>query len=195
MATVQTDRIQVSASTKGAELQSIRGPGGVEYLWQGDPAFWARRSPLLFPIVGGLPGGAYSYRGKSYAMGNHGFVRDAEFRLTSQNEDSMSFELESDGASRAIYPFDFTLGVTYSVRGDALDVAYRVANTGKDTMIFSIGAHPAFRAPLVDGERRTDFDLAFERAERVDRHFLNSDNLRSGETERFLDGSSSVPLS
>ena len=82
MATIKSKDIEVEASTKGAELKSIRS-GGVEYLWQGDPAFWPRRSPLLFPIVGGLPGGTYSYAGKSYSMGNHGFVRDLEFRLES----------------------------------------------------------------------------------------------------------------
>jgi galactose mutarotase-like enzyme len=195
MATIKTDRIQVSASTKGAELQSIQGPDGVEYLWQGDPAFWARRSPLLFPIVGGLPDGAYSYRGKSYKMGNHGFVRDAEFRLTSQGADEMSFELESDDTSRAIYPFDFVLGVTYKARGDSLEVGYRVANSGKEKMTFSIGAHPAFRTPIMNEEKRTDFDLVFEREESVDRFFLNSDNLCSGESECFLDRASSVPLS
>jgi galactose mutarotase-like enzyme len=195
MATIKSDRIQVSASTKGAELQSIKGPDGVEYLWQGDPAFWPRRSPLLFPIVGALPGGAYTYRGKSYTMGNHGFVRDAEFCLTFQGADEMSFELESDDKSRAIYPFDFVLGVTYRTRGDTLEVAYRVVNSGEKKMTFSIGAHPAFRAPIINGEKRTDFDLVFERTESVDRYFLNGDNLCTGKSESFLDRASSVPLS
>jgi galactose mutarotase-like enzyme len=194
MATIKSDRIQVSASEKGAELQSILGPGGVEYLWQGDPAFWSRRSPLLFPIVGALPGGSFIHGGKHYKMGNHGFVRDAEFRLTSQGKDEMSFELESDESSRAIYPFDFSLGVTYRVGGDELEVGYRVVNEGGEKMTFSLGAHPAFRAPIWDGEKRSDFDLVFEREESVDRHFLNSDNLRTGETEPFLRNKSSVPL-
>lgn len=194
MATIKSDRIQVSASAKGAELQSILGPGGVEYLWQGDPAFWPRRSPLLFPIVGALPGGSYSHGGKSYKMGNHGFARDLEFRLTSQTADSMAFELESDDSTRAIYPFDFVLGVSYKAAGASLEVGYRVENKGAERMTFSIGAHPAFRAPIWNGEKRSDFDLVFERPESVDRHFLNADNLRSGEKEAFLRGSASVPL-
>jgi Galactose mutarotase and related enzymes len=194
MATIKSDRIQVSATTKGAELQSILGPGGVEYLWQGDPAFWARRSPLLFPIVGGLPGGAYFYEGKSFSMGNHGFVREREFRLSSHSEEAMAFELISDEASRALYPFDFALRVSYEARGDELKVGYRVENTGAQAMIFSIGAHPAFRAPIWDGEKRSDFDLVFERDEEVDRWFLNDANLCSGESEPFLRGKSSVPV-
>jgi galactose mutarotase-like enzyme len=194
MATIRTSEIEVEASTKGAELQGIRR-GGTEYLWQGDPAFWPRRSPLLFPIVGGLPGGSYTYGGKAYAMGNHGFVRDLEFRLTHQAHDALRFELESDAASLALYPFDFRLSVTYEVRGGALEVGYEVLNAGERRMPFSIGAHPAFRAPIEPGERREDFDLVFERPETVDRHFLNAENLRSGESEPFLRGAAGVPVS
>jgi galactose mutarotase-like enzyme len=193
MATIKTDEIEVEAATKGAELRSIKS-GGLEYLWQGDPAFWPRRSPLLFPIVGGLPGGSYSYAGRTYAMGNHGFARDLEFRLTSQEPRSLRFELTSDKASLAIYPFRFRLAVSYVVRGATLEVGYEVVNADDKRMPFSIGAHPAFRAPLLPDERREDFDLVFERPETVDRHYLNSDNLRSGESEPFLRGASGAPV-
>jgi galactose mutarotase-like enzyme len=193
MATIKTDEIEVEIATKGAELRSIKG-GGLEYLWQGDPAFWPRRSPLLFPIVGALPGGSYSYAGKTYSMGNHGFVRDLEFRLTSQEPRSLRFELASDGPSLALYPFEFRLAVSYSVRGPVLEVGYDVVNADDKRMPFSIGAHPAFRAPLVPDERREDFDLVFEKSETVDRHFLNSDNLCTGESANFLRDSVSVAV-
>jgi galactose mutarotase-like enzyme len=194
MAIIKSSEIEVEAATKGAELRSIKGGGGLEYLWQGDPAFWPRRSPLLFPIVGSLPGGSYSYGGKTYAMGNHGFVRDLEFRLTSQGRDTLRFELISDEASLAIYPFKFELAVNYRVDGSLLEVGYEVFNAGDERMPFSIGAHPAFRAPLSPDERREDYDLVFEKSETVDRHYLNADNLRTGEKAGFLRGSSSVPV-
>ena len=38
--------------TMGAQLMSLRDALGTEYLWQGDPRYWAERSPLLFPMVG-----------------------------------------------------------------------------------------------------------------------------------------------
>jgi len=193
MSTIRSKDIEVEARAKGAELRSIKG-GGLEYLWQGDPAFWPRRSPLLFPIVGGLPGGTYSYAGKSYSMGNHGFVRDLEFRETAHDERSLRYELESDGASLAIYPFKFKLAVEYKVEGDRLAVGYEVGNAGDERMPFSIGAHPAFRAPLLPDEARVDFDLVFDVPETVDRHFLDSDNLCSGEKESFLRGSTSIPV-
>jgi galactose mutarotase-like enzyme len=194
MISIKSDEIEVRAAAKGAELQSILGPGGVEYLWQGDPAFWPRRSPLLFPIVGGLPGGSFSYAGKTHKLGNHGFVRDLEFRVAAQAADSLRLELSSDEDSLALYPFRFKLAVTYKARGDRLEVGYEVANADSKKMPFSIGAHPAFRAPIVDGESREDFDLIFEKPETVDRHFLDSDNLRSGESEALLRGSATLPV-
>jgi len=194
MNSIKSNDIEVRVAGKGAELQNIIGPGGLEYLWQGDPAFWPRRSPLLFPIIGGLPGGSYSFEGKTYKMGNHGFVRDLEFRLAGQGEDFLRFELPQDEADLAVYPFRFRLAVTYKVKGASLEVGYEVANADTRRMPFSIGAHPAFRAPLTAGERREDFDLVFERAETVDRHFLTAENLRSGETASLLRGATGLPL-
>jgi galactose mutarotase-like enzyme len=194
MAIIKSSEMEVEASTTGAELRSIKGRGGLEYLWQGDPAFWPRRSPLLFPIVGALPGGSYSYAGKSYSMGNHGFVRDLEFRLKREASSALRYELRNDEAGLSVYPFRFELAVTYEVEGSLLEVGYEVTNADDRRMPFSIGAHPAFRAPLVEGERREDFDLVFEKSETVDRHFLNSDNLRTGESESFLRASSGLPV-
>ena len=194
MPTIKSDEIEVTVAAKGAELQNIIGPGGVEYLWQGDPAYWARRSPLLFPIIGSLPGGTFAHEGKTYKLGNHGFVKELEFRLAAQSADSLRFELASDEASLGLYPFRFKLAVTYKVKGDRLEVGFEVTNADSKKMPFSIGGHAAFRAPLVDGESRSDFDLVFEKPETVDRHFLNSDNLLSGETAGFLRGSASIPV-
>jgi galactose mutarotase-like enzyme len=194
MTTIKTSQIEVTAAEKGAELQSILGPGGIEYLWQGDPAFWPRRSPLLFPIVGALPGGTFSYAGKTYKLGNHGFAKELEFRATERGPASMRFEAESDAGTLELYPFRFKLAVAYKAVGASLEVGYEVTNADSRRMPFSIGAHPAFRAPLEPGERREDYDLVFERPETVDRHFLNSDNLRTGESESLLRGSPGLPV-
>jgi galactose mutarotase-like enzyme len=194
MAVIQSKSLTVEVAERGAELQSIKGPDGLEYLWQGDPAFWARRSPVLFPIVGALPGGSYSYGGRTYKLGNHGFAKERDFRLASRGGDALRFELESDEASLEAYPFKFKLAVSYAIRGDLLEVGYEVVNADPKRMSFSIGAHPAFRCPLVAGEGRDDYDLRFEKPETVDRWFLNSDNVRTGERERFLDGASSIAV-
>lgn len=57
---LENNLLKVEVSSFGAELQSITSKvSGYEYLWQGDPAFWKRRSPVLFPIVGALWNGAF----------------------------------------------------------------------------------------------------------------------------------------
>lgn len=68
----------ISVSKKGAELQSIVA-NGREFLWQGNPAFWGRRAPILFPIVGRLADDTLRINGHEYTMKQHGFARDSEF--------------------------------------------------------------------------------------------------------------------
>ena len=68
MQTLKNDILTVLVSEMGAELQSIV-KNGYEYLWQGDPAFWGRRSPVLFPIVGSVWEKKYRVDGKEYEMG------------------------------------------------------------------------------------------------------------------------------
>ncbi len=195
MAILRTSEIEVSAKTLGAELTSIKGKDGTEYLWQADPKFWPRQSPLLFPIVGALPGGSYTHAGVTYKMGNHGFARDWEFAFVGEERNLLRYQLRADSRTLALYPFRFTLGVTYRASGRTLAVEWRVRNDDRTRMIFSIGAHPAFRAPIVPGEKREDFDLIFQKKETVRRHLVNADNLRSGESEPFLSGQDRVAVS
>ena len=186
--------MSVSARAIGAELTNIKSSDGREYLWQGDPAFWAKQAPLLFPIVGNFPDKEYTHLGKTYAMGNHGFISTREFTCVHSTATEMSFEFSSDETSRAIYPFDFKVGLHYALVGKSLKVGYNVVNTGSEILPFSIGAHPAFRTPLDAGETRSDFDLIFEKSERINRHLVKANNTASGETEPFLKDQKQLPL-
>ena len=72
---ISNDKITIQVDSLGAELKSLKSlPDGREYMWQGDPAYWGRTSPVLFPIVGGLKDGRYRVDGREYAMGQHGFA-------------------------------------------------------------------------------------------------------------------------
>lgn len=63
---LKSNQLTVVVSTKGAELQSIQKTDtGAEYLWQGDPTYWNRKAPVLFPIVGRLKDNQYTYKGQS----------------------------------------------------------------------------------------------------------------------------------
>lgn len=130
---------QIQVSTHGAELQSLIA-NGREYLWQGNPTFWGRRAPILFPIVGRLANDTLRIDGREYMMKQHGFAREADF-------------IERDGwyvlaeECRDNYPFTYELAVRYTIEGNTLICYWQVKNQGDKTMFFQIGAHPAFLLP------------------------------------------------
>ena len=62
MEKLSNDLLSIQVSAAGAELCSIQC-NGKEYLWQADPAFWNRHSPVLFPIVGRVWDNTYRCEG------------------------------------------------------------------------------------------------------------------------------------
>ena len=157
---INNDNIRVGADSFGAELCTVTAADGTEYLWQGDPAVWSGRSPILFPIVGRLIDDAFTFDGRRYTCPKHGLVRKSEFALYERTGTSMTFVRKSDEATRRAYPFDWELYVTFSVSGSELTVDHRVVNTGDGEMFFSLGAHPAFICRIGDY-------VEFERPERL----------------------------
>lgn len=169
--TIQNDYLTVSVADIGAELMSIQTKDGHEYLWQGDPKYWDGRAPIMFPICGRLFNGEYTYRGKTYTLPNHGFARKSKFTLKSASRSSVTLELLANEETMAIYPFNFSLSVTFSLNNNALSVKYEVKNTDSDTLIFSVGGHPAFNVPLDKGCKFEDCYVEFNKrceAVRVD---------------------------
>ena len=156
---LQNEYIRVEVSPHGAELRSIQDvDSGREYLWQADKRFWARTSPVLFPVVGAFKGGKYIHKGQTYEMSQHGFARDMDFTLESQKEDEIFFALTDTEETRKSYPFRFKLVVGYELLENTVNVIWRVDNTGDEDMFFSIGAHPAFNCTL--GIDHMAFDTA-----------------------------------
>lgn len=149
MQTLKSDVLTVQVSDFGAELQSIV-KNDYEYLWQGDPAFWGRRSPVLFPIVGSIWEKKYRVDGKEYEMGQHGFARDSRFELVSASDSEVRYRLESTEETLAKYPWPFVLEIGYTLEGNELKVLWKVTNPGTEEMFFQIGAHPAFNYPDYD---------------------------------------------
>lgn len=168
LTTIQNDHMTVRIAPRGAELQSI-SCGGQEILWQGDPAVWEGRSPLLFPIVGRLKEDKLKYNGREYFLQKHGFGQILDYKLVENTGDKAVFLLESDENTKKSYPFDFALTVTYTLDGSVLTVAYQVKNTGAGEMYFSIGGHPAFSCKMGD-------KLVFEQAETAPRLMMNEDS-------------------
>ena len=131
--------IEFKVSTHGAELQSLQC-NGREYLWHGDPAYWGRRSPILFPMVGKVYGGAFRVDGKEYPMGQHGFARDSEFVQVGERYVLKGCPLEK-------FPYKFELSVRYRVEGRRFYAEWEVLNVDSLDIHFQIGAHPALMLP------------------------------------------------
>ena len=147
MVELKNEQLSIIVSEKGAELQSIKDASGKEYLWQGDPTYWPRRSPILFPIVCSVNDETYSVDGKTYHLPRHGFARDATFKLIAQSERKATFALESSEETKKVYPYDFTLSISYVLDENRIGVIWHVHNTDTQEIHFQIGGHPAFNIP------------------------------------------------
>ena len=146
---IGSDRITIQVDSMGAEMKSLKAlPAGREYLWNADPRYWKRTSPVLFPLVGGVRGGVFRVDGKEYPMGQHGFARDTEFCLKSQTAHEIWFALESDEETMRRYPYPFALEIGYELADRTVLVRWRVKNPAEETLYFSIGGHPAFLCPI-----------------------------------------------
>ncbi len=194
ISTIKNNALEIKVDSNGAELSSIRKVGdSCEYLWQGDPAYWARRAPVLFPIVGKLVNNKYSIGKKEYIMTQHGFARDMEFELVDQRPDMLSYKLENTLELLKKYPFSFKLIITYQVKDNELLMTYEVRNTDVTRMWFSIGAHPGFNCPLQPDEKMEDYYIVFEKKETLKRTILENGLLTT--EEPFLNNENTIKLS
>ena len=164
MHTLKNDVLAVQVKEHGAELASMK-KGSTEYLWQADPAFWGRHSPVLFPIVGSVWDKRYRIGETEYEMGQHGFARDMDFTLVEGNETEVRYRLESNEETLAKYPFPFVLEIAYKLDGNKLDVIWEVTNPSSEDIYFQIGAHPAFYYPDYDPQTVERGFLSFDRQE------------------------------
>ena len=178
MHSISNDTLSIEVADKGAELQSLYDKQHrLEYMWSGDPAYWAKKSPVLFPIVGGLKENTYRYKGKDYQLGRHGFARDNNFELAEKTNASLAFSLKSNEQTKISYPFDFVFTVKYSLDENRLQISFIVENPGLENLLFSVGAHPAFAVPLVEDTNYEDYYLQFSEIEDAGRWPLSADGL------------------
>lgn len=187
--TISNSVLTVSIKHAGAELFSIKNNQDKEYIWEGNPEFWGKHSPILFPIVGTLKNNTYTIDGKEYQLPRHGFARDMEFQLTEKTENSAVFSLESNAETLKKYPFEFELQLIYTIQGASLNIEYVVINKGDTKMPFSIGAHPAIALP----QNFTNYAFKFEKEESLKYNLLEND-LISNKTQVLETKGNVVPL-
>lgn len=184
---LENQNLKIAVDVKGAELKSVFNKSTQEeLLWQADPEFWGKSSPVLFPIVGTLKNDIYIYNQKQYKLSRHGFARDYNFKVLEVSNSQLVFSLEASPDTLQLYPFVFKLQIVYTLENNSLQVEYKVENLSDvETMYFSLGAHPAFNV----GSNTTAFSsykLLFNKDSALKANRLNNGLLTAQQYEILL---------
>ncbi len=164
---IENNKLQLAVKRYGAEIYSIKSTStGREFIWDANPKIWANHAPILFPIVGALKDGVYFYKGHQYSLPQHGFFRhNHAVELIDRTDNSLKFLLKSNDETKKIYPFDFEFITFYELIDNRIVINHEVINPSDEEMYFSVGAHPAFKCPINNGEEYNDYYLEFEKEE------------------------------
>lgn len=166
---LKKSNVEIEVLNDGAELVSLK-VNGKEQMWDRNPEYWAKTSPVLFPFIGTIKDGHYNYNGKEYVMDTrHGFARDMQFNLSNKGEDFLEFLLSSSTETLKNYPFEFDFYITYRILKNGVAIEYRVENKTDGDMYFSVGAHPAFKLDTSNNKVIQDYYIEFENKETLDR--------------------------
>ena len=187
--TISNKILSASIKHAGAELFSLIDNQNKEYIWNGNPNFWPKHSPVLFPIVGSLKNDTYTFNQKEYYLSRHGFARDMEFQLTEKTESSATFSLAYNEETLQKYPFKFELQIIYKLEENKLNIGYKVINKEEKELPFSIGAHPAFALP----EEFSNYNIQFEKEEKPE-YYLLENGLISNKKETLATSNNTVFL-
>ena len=179
--TILNHKLTAVIHPKGAELKSLKSLDK-EFIWQGDPQYWAKSSPVLFPIVGTLHNNSYEHKGKKYHLPRHGFARDSVFEVLEKEESRVVFQLEEGAESLEVYPFAFRLKLIYELHENSLSTTYEVVAKEED-ILFSIGGHPAFTVPHCPEFSFEDYALHFPKDEGLKRNKLQDGLLMDSTVE------------
>lgn len=177
LTTITGPGLSAEIDSQGAQLHALRDAEGRDLLWDGDPAVWTGRAPILFPVVGALNHGRYRLDGETYIMGKHGFARTSPFALMEQTTSSVIYELHPSDETLAAYPFRFVLRIRFAIAGAALAITATVENRDSRDMPASFGFHPALRWPLPYGGVRAEHRITFDQDEPDPIRRIDSDGL------------------
>ena len=178
---IENKILKATVDTSGAQLQSIYSKATeTEYLWQGDPAYWAGRAYNLFPTIGRMYKNTYTYDGNEYSLRCHGIARYRAFQLTDRTATKLTFRLTEDEDSLKEYPFKFEFFIRYELKEATLEISFIVKNTDEKELIFALGGHPGFNVPFGNGAFE-DYYLEFSEKTKVLFHTLSESKFMTGE--------------
>jgi galactose mutarotase-like enzyme len=195
MVVIENENIRARINPLGAELVSLlKLEDDTEYMWNANPAFWGKTSPVLFPIVGGLKNDTYFYERNAYHLPRHGFARTMQFEVEHKTVNSVVFLLKSNIETQKVYPFEFELRLVYSISGNEIELKYVVRNRSEKPLWFSIGGHPAFKCPIDKNLDYSDYYLEFEKNEDLLRWPLSGEGLILDQPIEISKNSKILPL-
>ena len=167
MVTLSNVHLSLAISEHGAEMQSLKNKHtGIEYIWNGNPTYWPRRAPILFPMSGPTKEDKISVDGTEYHMPGNGFARDLDWTLVDSNGSSATFTLEDNATTRGYFPFGFKLTTTYTLDDDEISIKTVVESKTND-MRFVYALHPAFMLDMNRDAQLDDYMISFNDDENV----------------------------
>ena len=165
---LENEFLCVEIAEMGAEVTRIYDKTeDNEILWEGNPVYWKRHSPVLFPNVGKTYKNRVLINGTQYPTSQHGFARDNVFTCIEAAKERASFMFRSSEETKEVYPFDFELHINYKLNKKELTVEWQVKNCDDETMYFTIGGHPAFRFAKPE-ETKADYVLKVPGKEKLE---------------------------
>lgn len=192
---IENNHIKITVDTLGAQLQSLQSKSsGIEYLWQGDSAYWTGRSYNLFPTIGRMYKNKYRYQGKEYKLRNHGVARYNVFKCVDRTATKLVFLLTENEDTLQEYPFRFRFYVTFILENSQLKVRYEVQNPDDKPLICAVGGHPGINVPF-DGGCFEDYYCQFDEITNVEQRTLSENKFMSGVSEPYpLRSGGKIPL-
>ena len=144
----------------GAQLTHlINKQEDFDYIWNGKE--WGKHAPVLFPAIGRSNQDQYLLNGHKYDMPQHGFVSDQDFTVIYRAANSAVLQLKANATTKQMYPFDFTLTITFTLLSTGLSLSFTVANESNQAMPYSLGSHPAFNLPINGVGKFEDYRVKF----------------------------------
>ena len=179
MITIKNEHLTAGIEEKGAQL-SFLSSGSAEYIYS-DLSVWPKHAPVLFPFAGRLEKQIFRYHGKEYGpVQIHGFAPYADFLAEDRTSSSVRMQMVISDEIRAIWPFDFSFSVHFSLHDSTLHISYEVENFGTDCMYYGIGSHPGFNVPLKKGLSFEDYYVEFPEAGTLIRNDMSEHCLALG---------------
>lgn len=139
--------------------------------------------PVLFPSPGRLAGDAFSRGGRSGSLPQHGFARNRAFAVQRRDDAEVELRLVSDEATRAAFPWGFSLALCIAVEDAAFVLRATITSRAAEPMPYALGYHPYFAVAAADRARVRVPTAARRAFDNVQKRDVDLDEIRFGDTE------------